>query len=82
MARVKEKMKVVIPLTLFIVFGLIYMNTKSLMKTSIVLMAVPFSAVGAVWFLYALNYNVSIGVWVGLIALLGLRRKKMSASNW
>jgi len=72
MARVKEKMKVVLPLTLFIVFGLIYMNTKSLMKTSIVLMAVPFSAVGAVWFLYALGYNVSIGVWVGLIALLGL----------
>ncbi|HXG58072.1 MAG TPA: efflux RND transporter permease subunit, partial [Thermoanaerobaculia bacterium] len=72
MARVREKMKVVVPLTLFIVFGLIYMNTKSLMKTTIVLLAVPFSAVGAVWFLYALDYNVSIGVWVGLIALLGL----------
>ena len=72
MARVKEKMKVVLPLTLMIVFGLIYMNTKSIMKTSIVLMAVPFSAIGAVWFLYALGYNVSIGVWVGLIALLGL----------
>jgi copper/silver efflux system protein len=72
MARVKEKMKVVLPLTLMIVFGLIYMNTKSLMKTSIVLMAVPFSAIGAVWFLYVLGYNVSIGVWVGLIALLGL----------
>src|SRR6185369_13613371 len=52
MARVKEKMKVVLPLTLFIVFGLILMNTKSLMKTSIVLLAVPFSAVGAIWFLY------------------------------
>ena len=72
MARVREKMKVVLPLTLFIVFGLIYMNTKSMVKTSIVLLAVPFSAVGAVWFLYALGYNVSIGVWVGLIALLGL----------
>ena len=72
MQRVKEKMKVVLPLTLFIVFGLIYMNTKSLMKTTIVLLAVPFSAVGAIWFLYALGYNVSIGVWVGLIALLGL----------
>jgi Cu(I)/Ag(I) efflux system membrane protein CusA/SilA len=72
MARVKEKMKVVLPLTLFIVFGLIYMNTKSMMKTTIVLLAVPFSAVGAIWFLYALGYNVSIGVWVGLIALLGL----------
>lgn len=72
MSRVAEKMKVVIPLTLFIVFGLIYMNTKSMMKTTIVLLAVPFSAVGAVWLLYALGYNVSIGVWVGLIALLGL----------
>ncbi len=72
MARVKEKMKVVLPLTLFIVFGLIYMNTKSMVKTTIVLLAVPFSAVGAIWLLYALGYNVSIGVWVGLIALLGL----------
>jgi hypothetical protein len=72
MTRVKEKMKVVLPLTLFIVFGLIFMNTKSAMKTTIVLLAVPFSAVGAIWFLYALGYNVSIGVWVGLIALLGL----------
>jgi Cu(I)/Ag(I) efflux system membrane protein CusA/SilA len=72
MARVRERMKVVLPLTLFIVFGLIYMNTKSLAKTSIVLLAVPFSAIGAVWLLYALGYNMSIGVWVGLIALLGL----------
>ncbi|MBV9067858.1 MAG: efflux RND transporter permease subunit [Acidobacteria bacterium] len=72
MARVRERMKVVLPLTLFIVFGLIYMNTKSLTKTTIVLLAVPFSAVGAVWLLYALGYNISIGVWVGLIALLGL----------
>ncbi|HET7437293.1 MAG TPA: CusA/CzcA family heavy metal efflux RND transporter [Thermoanaerobaculia bacterium] len=72
MARVKEKMKVVLPLTLFLVFGLIFLNTKSLVKTTIVLLAVPFSAVGAIWFLYALGYNISIGVWVGLIALLGL----------
>jgi copper/silver efflux system protein len=72
MARVKEKMKVVLPLTLFVVFLLIYANTKSLPKTAIVLLAVPFSAVGAVWLLYALGYNMSIGVWVGLIALLGL----------
>ena len=72
MARVREKMKVVVPLTLFVIFALIYMNTKSLAKTSIVLLAVPFSAVGAIWLLYALGYNMSIGVWVGLIALLGL----------
>jgi hypothetical protein len=72
MTRVKEKMKVVLPLTLFVVFILIYLNTKSFPKTAIVLLAVPFSAVGAVWLLYALGYNMSIGVWVGLIALLGL----------
>ena len=51
---------------------LLYLNTRSLVKTSIVLLAVPFSAVGAVWFLYLLGYNMSIGVWVGLIALLGV----------
>ena len=72
MARVKEKMKVVLPLTLFVVFMLIFMNTKSFQKTAIVLLAVPFSAVGAIWLLYALGYNMSIAVWVGLIALLGL----------
>ncbi|MEO8382560.1 MAG: CusA/CzcA family heavy metal efflux RND transporter [Acidobacteriota bacterium] len=72
MARVKEKMKVVIPLTLFVIFMLIFLNTKSFPKTAIVLMAVPFSAVGAIWLLYALGYNMSIAVWVGLIALLGL----------
>lgn len=72
MARVRERMKIVLPLTLFIVFVLIFMNTKSAVKTTIVLLAVPFSAVGAIWFLYALGYNMSIGVWVGLIALLGL----------
>ncbi|HEX9162354.1 MAG TPA: CusA/CzcA family heavy metal efflux RND transporter, partial [Thermoanaerobaculia bacterium] len=72
MTRVRERMKIVLPLTLFIVFMLIYMNTKSLTKTTIVLLAVPFSAVGAIWLLYLLGYNMSIGVWVGLIALLGL----------
>jgi Cu(I)/Ag(I) efflux system membrane protein CusA/SilA len=72
MARVRERMKVVLPLTLFIVFLLIYFNTKSLPKTAIVLLAVPFSAIGAIWLLYLLGYNMSIGVWVGLIALLGL----------
>jgi Cu(I)/Ag(I) efflux system membrane protein CusA/SilA len=72
MERVKEKMKVVLPVTLFVIFALLYSNTKSLAKTLIVLLAVPFSAVGAIWFLYALGYHMSIGVWVGLIALLGL----------
>jgi Cu(I)/Ag(I) efflux system membrane protein CusA/SilA len=72
MQRVREKLKVVLPVTLFLIFALLYGNTKSLGKTLLVLLAVPFSAVGAVWLLYALGYHVSIGVWVGLIALLGL----------
>jgi Cu(I)/Ag(I) efflux system membrane protein CusA/SilA len=51
---------------------LLYFNTGSLIKTSIILLAVPFSAIGAVWLLYWLDYNMSIAVWVGLIALLGV----------
>ena len=72
MMRVKERMKIVIPLTLFIIFVLLYMNTKSTFKTLLVLLAVPFSLIGAVWFMYLLDYNVSIAVWVGMIALMGL----------
>ena len=72
MERVKERLKMVVPITLFIVFLLLYFNTKSTVKTLIILLAVPFSAIGAIWFLYLLNYNMSIAVWVGLIALLGV----------
>lgn len=72
MIRVKERLKIVLPVTLFIVFLLLYFNTKSTVKTMIILLAVPFSAIGAIWFLYLLNYNMSIAVWVGLIALLGV----------
>ena len=72
MQRVREKLTVVLPVTLFLIFALLYANTRSLPKTMLVLLAVPFSAVGAIWFLYALGYHISIGVWVGLIALLGL----------
>ena len=70
--RVKERLKVVVPITLFLIFFLLYLNTRSITKTFIVLLAVPFSAIGAIWFLYLLDYNMSIGVWVGLIALLGV----------
>jgi Cu(I)/Ag(I) efflux system membrane protein CusA/SilA len=72
MLRVKERLKVVLPLTLFIICLLLYMNTRSWVKTGIVLLAVPFSLVGAVWLLWILGYNVSIAVWVGMIALMGL----------
>jgi Cu(I)/Ag(I) efflux system membrane protein CusA/SilA len=72
MERVKERLFIVVPITLFIIFLLIYFNTKSTAKTLIIFLAVPFSAVGAVWLLYLLDYNMSIAVWVGLIALLGV----------
>jgi Cu(I)/Ag(I) efflux system membrane protein CusA/SilA len=72
MARVYERLKIALPLTLILIFFLLYANTRSLTKTLIVLLAVPFSAVGAVWFLYLAGYNMSVGVWVGLIALLGV----------
>jgi Cu(I)/Ag(I) efflux system membrane protein CusA/SilA len=72
MARVRARLTYIIPFTVFLVFVLLYLNTRSLAKTAIVLLAVPFSAVGAVWCLYLLGYNMSIAVWVGLIALLGV----------
>ncbi|MCZ2080311.1 MAG: efflux RND transporter permease subunit [Bryobacteraceae bacterium] len=72
MERVKERLTIVVPLTLFLIFLLLYMNTRSTAKTLIILLAVPFSAVGAIWLLHLLDYNMSIGVWVGLIALMGV----------
>ena len=72
MLRVRERLKIILPLTLLLIFLLLYVNTKSAAKTLIVLLAVPFSLVGAVWYLYLLGYSVSIAVWVGMIALMGL----------
>ncbi|HUJ26351.1 MAG TPA: CusA/CzcA family heavy metal efflux RND transporter [Myxococcales bacterium] len=72
MIRVKERLKLIVPLTLALIFALLYMNTRSAFKAGLVMLAVPFSAIGAVWLLYALGYNVSIAVWVGMIALMGL----------
>jgi Cu(I)/Ag(I) efflux system membrane protein CusA/SilA len=70
--RAKERLKWVIPLTLGIVVLLLYFNTKSATETAIVMLAVPFSLVGAIWLLYLLQYNMSVAVWVGIIALAGL----------
>lgn len=72
MLRVKERLKLVVPVTLAIIFVLLYANTRSAFKASLVMLAVPFSAVGAIWLFYLLDYNVSIAAWVGMIALLGL----------
>ncbi len=75
MIRVRERLKVVIPITLVLIWLLMYMNTKSAMKTFIVLLAVPFSIIGAVWFLWILGYNMSIAVWVGDHRPHGPRRR-------
>jgi Cu(I)/Ag(I) efflux system membrane protein CusA/SilA len=72
MLRVRERLKIVIPVTLVLIFALLYMNTKSAMKSSIVMLAVPFSLIGAVWLMFLLGYNISIAAWVGMIALMGL----------
>ncbi|MBI4396578.1 MAG: efflux RND transporter permease subunit, partial [Elusimicrobia bacterium] len=72
MLRVRERLKIVVPITIFLIFLLLYMNTKSTFKAGIVMLAVPFSIVGAVWYMYFLGYNISIAVWVGMIALMGL----------
>jgi copper/silver efflux system protein len=72
LVRTHERLKMVIPLAALIIFVLIFLNTRSVIKTIIVLLAVPFSLVGSFWYLYILGYNMSIAVWVGLIALAGL----------
>ncbi|MCD4687890.1 MAG: efflux RND transporter permease subunit, partial [Desulfuromonadaceae bacterium] len=72
MQQAKERFLLVIPLTVLIIFLILYLNTKSLIKTGIVFLAVPFSLVGAFWFLYLLGYDTSVAVWVGVIALAGL----------
>ncbi|MBS4033461.1 MAG: efflux RND transporter permease subunit [Ignavibacterium sp.] len=72
MQRANERLMYVIPLTLFIIFLIIFLNTRSVIKVAIVFLAVPFSLVGTFWLLYILGYNLSIAVWVGIIALAGL----------
>jgi Cu(I)/Ag(I) efflux system membrane protein CusA/SilA len=70
--RVHRRLWVVVPITLLLICVLLYLNTRSAVKTSIVLLAVPFSAVGAIGLLWIMDYNVSIATWVGMIALMGL----------
>lgn len=70
--RVKERLMLVVPVTLATILFLLYCNTRSMTKTLIVILAVPFSMVGAIWAVYALGYSTSIAVWVGVIALLGI----------
>jgi len=72
MGRLRDQFTMVVPLTLLLVFVLLYLNTGSLAKTAVILAAVPFSAIGAFGLLYLLHYNLSAATWVGIIALLGI----------
>ncbi|MBL8934689.1 MAG: efflux RND transporter permease subunit [Archangium sp.] len=72
MLRVRERLTVILPLTLLLIFALLFLNTKSAFKSALVMLAVPFSAIGALLLLKVLGYHLSIAVWVGLIALMGL----------
>jgi copper/silver efflux system protein len=70
--RARARLSFVVPLTLLLVFGLLYFNLRSVSEAGIVMLAVPFSLVGAVWILGLLHYHLSVAVWVGMIALAGL----------
>ncbi len=72
MERAKEKLVVVVPLTLLIIFLLLYLNFKRLTETLIVMLSVPFSLVGGIWLMWWLDYNISVAVAVGFIALAGV----------
>src|SRR5512137_1291814 len=72
MERATEKLKLVVPLTLVIIFVLLYLNFRRMTETLIVMLSVPFSLVGGVWLMYWLDYNMSVAVAVGFIALAGV----------
>ena len=70
--RAEERLKMVVPVTLGVILLLLYLNFRSMAKSLIVLLSVPFAVIGAIWFLYLLGYNLSVAVWVGIIALAGV----------
>ena len=70
--RAQQQLQLVIPLTLFLIFVLFYLNFRSIPQCLLVLLSVPFSLVGAIWYLNFLGYHLSVAVWVGLIALAGV----------
>ena len=78
MERVAKRLQVVIPLTLLLIFVILYMNLRSLPGTVLVMCSVPFAAVGSIWLMWAAKFNTSIAVWVGMIALLGVAAETAS----
>lgn len=72
MERAQQRLLLIVPVTLVVILLILYLHLRSIVKTAIVLSAIPFSLVGSVWILYLLDYNLSVAVWVGVIALAGL----------
>jgi len=72
MQRAKERLQIVVPFTLVIIFLLLYFNFQNVTESAIVMLSLPFSLVGGIWFMYLQDYNLSVAVWVGFIALAGL----------
>ena len=72
LVRAEERLKLVVPVTLAVILLLLYLNFRSLAKALIVLLSVPFAAIGAIWYLDSLGYHLSVAVWVGIIALAGV----------
>jgi Cu(I)/Ag(I) efflux system membrane protein CusA/SilA len=70
--RAEERLKLVVPVTLAVILLLLYLNFRSLVKSLIVLLSVPFAVIGAIWYLHYLGYNLSVAVWVGIVALAGV----------
>ncbi|MGB4268277.1 MAG: efflux RND transporter permease subunit, partial [Spirochaetota bacterium] len=70
--RVKQRLMIILPVTIIVILLILFINTGNIIKTLIVLLAVPFSLIGAVLLMYILGYNISIATWVGMIALMGL----------
>jgi Cu(I)/Ag(I) efflux system membrane protein CusA/SilA len=72
MLRAQERLMIVVPITLLIIVLIIYLNTRSLVETLIIMLSVPLAMVGSFWMLYLYGYNLSVAVWIGLIALAGV----------
>ena len=70
--RAKARLRIVVPVTIFLIFVLLYMNFRSVTRSLIVLLSVPFGVIGAIVYLYFLSYHLSVAVWVGIIALAGV----------
>jgi Cu(I)/Ag(I) efflux system membrane protein CusA/SilA len=72
MLRAQQRLMIVVPITLLIIILIIYLNTRSFISTSIIMLSVPLALVGSFWLLYLDGYNLSVAVWIGLIALAGV----------